>query len=302
MSHSESSTADRLAAHLRAGTLLDLIPGRYAGTLLDEAEMRAWDPGHDIDANVLRDLLRGRVVTDPDPRGIRLRGARILGPLDLDHLNTAVALTLENCLLEQGLSAVGAHLPELVLARCWLSHAIEFAFIGDGMSVDGSVALAGSMLSANTTNGAVRLLDARLGSQLNCSGATLRNPSGPALYADGLQTDGGVFFSEGFTADGVGKLGAIRLLNARIGGELNCSGATLLNASGPALRIEGVQTNGGVFLDEGFTADGAGELGAVRMLGARIGGQLNCSGATLRNHSGPALIADGLQADGVLLR
>lgn len=67
MPHSGSSIADRLAAHLRAGSLLDLASGRPAGALLDEDEMRAWDESHDIDGELLRELLRGRVVTDPAP-------------------------------------------------------------------------------------------------------------------------------------------------------------------------------------------------------------------------------------------
>ena len=46
---------------------------------------------------------------------------------------------------------------------------------------------------------------------------------------------------------------------------------------------------------QGFTATGAGENGAVRLTGAHIGGHLDCTGADLRNDSGPALIADGLQ-------
>jgi hypothetical protein len=44
-------------------------PDRPAGTLLAKTEMRAWDADHDIDADLLRDLLRGRVVTDPRRRG-----------------------------------------------------------------------------------------------------------------------------------------------------------------------------------------------------------------------------------------
>ena len=50
-----------------------------------------------------------------------------------------------------------------------------------------------------------------------------------------------------------------------------------------------------MFLRGGFTATGAGEDGAVRLAGAHIGGSLDCDGASLRNDSGPALLADGLQ-------
>jgi hypothetical protein len=47
----------------------------------------------------------------------------------------------------------------------------------------------------------------------------------------------------------------------------------------------------------GFAAVGAGELGAINLRGAHIGSTLECHGASLRNDSGPALIADSLQVD-----
>jgi len=50
-----------------------------------------------------------------------------------------------------------------------------------------------------------------------------------------------------------------------------------------------------MFLRRGFTATGTGKAGAVRLRGANIGGQLSCTGAGLRNDSGPALDAHGLQ-------
>jgi hypothetical protein len=70
--------------------------------------MRAWDVSHDVDADLLRDLLRGRNITDPDPRGLRLRGARIRGCLDLDRLATSIVLELEDRLLDQGLRRLGS--------------------------------------------------------------------------------------------------------------------------------------------------------------------------------------------------
>ncbi len=42
-----------------------------------------------------------------------------------------------------------------------------------------------------------------------------------------------------------------------------------------------------VFLREGFIAHGFRELGAVRLAEAHIGGHLDCTGATIRNSSGP---------------
>src|SRR5262249_35026488 len=62
-----------------------------------------------------------------------------------------------------------------------------------------------------------------------------------------------------------------------------------------ALDASGVQVGQSMFLTEGFTATGHCDGGAVRLNVAHIGGQLGCSGAKLRNDSGAALDADGVQ-------
>src|SRR4051794_5103533 len=93
----------------------------------------------------------------------------------------------------------------------------------------------------------------------------------------------------------------VHLPGARIGGVLDCSGAELTNDTGPALAADGLTVDGSVFLRNGFTATGSGQLGAVRLLGAHIKGPLECTGATLTNETGPALIADGLTVEGVFL-
>ena len=49
-----------------------------------------------------------------------------------------------------------------------------------------------------------------IGGALHCRGALLRNPSGPALDAEGLRTGGDLVIDDGFTATG-----AIRLVVRR---------------------------------------------------------------------------------------
>jgi hypothetical protein len=299
----DMAIADRIAEHLRRGELLDLAPDLAFGSSVNEVVMMSWDGTHSIGADDLRDLLRGRMVTDPDPRGLRLRGARIHGRLDLDNLTTTVKLTLFDCLLDEGLTAEAAHLPGLLLRRCLLTHPSKPALYADELHTDAKVSFEGSTILASSADGAVRMIGAHIGGELDCSGATIRNPFGPALYGERLQVAGNISLRASFSADGDGELGAVRLAGARIGGHLDCSGATIRNPSGPALRAgDHLQVGGKVFLRAGFTAHGAGKLGAVLLAGARIGGELDCSGATIINPSGPALRADFLQAGGVYLR
>ena len=138
-----TAITDKIAEHLRCGELLDLAPDLALGSPVDEVVMSSWDGTHSVAADDVRELLRGRVVTDPDPRGLRLRGARIRGRLDLDNLATTVELTLVDCLLGEGITAEAAHLPGLSLRRCLLTHASKPALCADELRTDAGVSFRG---------------------------------------------------------------------------------------------------------------------------------------------------------------
>jgi hypothetical protein len=186
------------------------------------------------------------------------------------------------------------------------------ALNADGADVRSHVFLRESF----TADGEVRLLRAQIGRDLDCSGGTFRNPpqkevdgSGKALNADGVSVRGGVFLcrqagrrGKGFTAEG-----EVRLLRAQVGGNLDCRGGSFDSPpqedspeTGDALSADGVSVRGDVFLNAGFTA-----RGELRLLGAQIGGSLDCSGGTFKNPpreglpgSGRALSADGVKVSG----
>jgi hypothetical protein len=244
-------------------------------------------------ASVIRDILRGRLVADPDPHGLRLQGAKITGRLDLENFATDISLELTACLLEEGIVARNARLAGLVLVGCLLEHDAEPALDGRMLVCDG-LFLIGTRVIGRSGSGAVTLLGAHVSGALGCVGGELANDGGPALYADGLQVGQDMSLTDGFTAVGSGDGGAVRLAGARVGGQLDCAGATVSNDSGPALYADGLNVDQAMYL-RGFAAIGGGGAGAVRLPGARVGGQLGCAGAELRNDSGPALIADSLE-------
>lgn len=77
---------------------------------------------------------------------------------------------------------------------------------------------------------------------------------------------------------------------------------TLMDADALTINLTGshvagidadrLRTRAGVFLRNGFHA-----TGEVNLLGAKIGGQLNCDGGTFENAKGTALSANGAQVD-----
>src|SRR6516164_10278048 len=148
--------------------------------------MRSWGKARTCDATVIREILRGRLAAGPDPHGLRLRGARITGRLDLENLTTDVNLELKDCLLEEGILARGARLAFVGLAGCRLEHPAEPPLAADRLTCS-VLALTGATITGHTAaeavrlrRGAVRLTGAHIGGSFDCDGAYLHDGSGPA--------------------------------------------------------------------------------------------------------------------------
>lgn len=115
----------------------------------------------------------------------------------------------------------------------------------------------------------------------------------PGFEGDGMTCSGSLFLRDKFSS-----VGEIRLLGARIGGNLDCSGAAFDGKDGDVLLMDGAEIKGDVFLRKGFSA-----TGTVRLPGARIGGDLDCTDAAFDGKDGDTLLADSAEIKGsVFLR
>jgi hypothetical protein len=274
------------------GIKCDLAPGEE----INEALMKKWGPSNTVSASLIRDVLRGRHVEHPDPHGVRLRGAKIAGRLDLEGMTTGVPLTLTGCYLPEGADVRGAHLPALRLMQCLAENPLMSPLDAERLNTQ-DLDLTGLKVIAKSKKGAVILTGAHVGGQLVASGATLTNSTGTALFAERLHVDGSMLLTNRFSATGSGEAGAVRLVAAHVGGHLDASGATLSNDTGPALAAFHLHVDVSMVLTDRFSATGSGEAGAVRLIAAHVGAQLVASGATLTNLTGPALFADAIQID-----
>jgi hypothetical protein len=264
------------------GDILDLCVGAAPAddpVCFDFDVNQQWGVDRRIRAEVLRHLL---VMPQwlVHARGIRLRGARIVGPLDLQSATLRCPLVLQDCYLEDPVVLDYATTALLRLVHCWLA----------GFTADFLIVTKELDLSRSTVDGAVRMLGASITGRFICSGAQITGTDieGNALVADNTTVGGGVFLDGGFLA-----AGAVRLHGAGVTGQLNCGGAQITgsNADGDALIADSVTVGGTVLLARGFSA-----AGAVRLHGAAITGQLDCRGAQItgKNSDGNALMADGV--------
>ena len=200
--------------------------------------------------------------------GVRLIGATINGPLDCSW----------------GEFCHPKHQPKIyaLLADKLVAQDV---FLSDGFSAKGKVGLSGASIGGNLT----------------CAGGTFHSshaPKGEALHADGLTAKGNVYLGNGFSA-----VGEVRLLDANIGGKLDCGGGAFDNPKGYALNAERVKTGGHVYLNkraheksEPFIADGR-----VRFANADIGGNFNCKGGQFSYEGDePVIAAGGLRSRGAV--
>jgi hypothetical protein len=224
-----------LVNHVTRGELLDLAAEPAAVGQVTEATMRSWGSSRTVRVAVLRDILRGRLAPDPDPRGLRLRGARIAGRLDLEKLTTGIGMELTDCLLGEGLDVRDATLPALALNGCRLDHPSQPPLDANRLTVT-VLDLSRAVITADCKTGAVRLRGAHL-SRLYCIDTTIRNDAGAALNAGGLQVDQDVYLRGGFEAIGAGSGVTLDLSHVRIGGVLEFAPARLEHTADPQARL-----------------------------------------------------------------
>lgn len=292
----------------RAAKLLELAEARFGGELTDAdrtlfravangevadygggdtAEGDTWGPERTLQADRIRWL-----CTDPEAvklvlrhAGIAIEGARIDGQLRLSFVQLDFPLAIMRSSIRQGVVMQCAR-----LAGLYLNGTHTGPINADGLRVDHAL----HMRDGFRADGEVRLLNATVGENLDCSKARVGDPSsdGYALAADRVKVTGSVGLGDGFRADG-----EVRLLGATIGGDLECENGHFSNPKpgGYALNADRVKVRGDLFLRNGFRADGE-----VSLLDATIGGQLSCDNGHFSNRDAGdrALNAQGIEVTG----
>jgi hypothetical protein len=235
-----------------------------------------------------------------DPRGIRICGGFIDGPLDLDGLPSdgKIGLELTACRLSGELLLRGGGLPWLRLRRCVLPAILaddaEFgSFEVDECVFEGPCRRERVSLVRAHVSGDLVLTESEIsavGEQALCSTVQLRG-----VKVDGrLSLQGTTVTCTGAGADPRQAPAAVSLTEASIGGALNLRGTALTGDHGSALLGDYLSVGGDVLADvtqghDPFTARGGG--GSVCLDGATITGRLSLSGAQLTGSGGVALSA-----------
>ena len=106
-----TSCEEALVAHAAAGTQLDLVPGQA----IDVSQGERWGPERVVRAEVLEALVVG-ALGPVHRRGVRLRGGRVRGGVDLSWAELAHPLSLVECYFSEPFLAQSPKLMELRLS------------------------------------------------------------------------------------------------------------------------------------------------------------------------------------------
>ncbi len=242
-----------------------------AGTGDDPAQCDRWGDDRTLSAEFIYSLvMRQSAHCVVHPRGVRIRGVRITGTLDFQSAKIEVPFALIDCSIENALILTDASVPLLCLTGTRVA----------GLRADGLIVTHNIFLDKNfRADGEVRLVGAKVAGSLICDGGKFNAPDMRhcAINADGIQVDGSVQL-RGIEASGAVQprdrfiaRGAVRMVGAKIGTNLDCHGATFEFAAGDAFNI--AQASVGATLT--FTAVSA--RGKVNLGSAKVGRLLDDS-------------------------
>jgi len=308
----------------QAGSVTDGAEQRVARSLREgfTVTFNASEPAAEktVTAAFLRNLLLG-CVTDPSiaPVGVAIVGATITGNLSCVAFGSTAAplpaLDLSKCELAGKLDLTDSCFSSVTLTGCSM-HGLKATWlnVGNGLRADdlsftssdsivvdlqglvagGDVTIKNLGRSApNLATCRLQLHHSRIGGSLFCDGAKLVKQfsdkiEDAALDLNGARIAGNVSLTES-DHHRFESTGETRLLGAAIDGQLLCAGAFFRNTDGDALSMDRAAIGRSAFLDASkryrFEAEGV-----VRLVGATIGGQLSCEGASFRNPKKDALL------------
>lgn len=300
------------------GAWVDMRTGNASSD--DLATASSWGQNRIVRAEVIRSLLLGGGDSEPGHApAVRLRGARVVGRLDLMGATTPYPLVCEHCVFDEELRFVEAstktvrivqsRLPALNGTRmrldgilnmwrsevagvvrldqarvtgqfCLREAVIDPARGAEAVAALGLAVEGDAELAELTAHGSVTLAIASISGSLDLRSARIACPGKRALVLDRAEIGG-------FDGRNIVVTGGVRMHNTRVGASMTLTGATLDNPAGAALDAGGLSVGGGLFLNEGFAS-----VGQIRLVGARLAANFTLTEGVLSNPGGIAVDLD----------
>lgn len=252
----------------------------------DVMDGASWGPERTVRAEVLKALLIGGPTLPGQVAGIKLRGVRIVGRLDLKYAVVEHPIRIRASWFEHKPGLYGAQLRALVLSDSVLPGLTA-------ATVRVEVVL---RLSCCRITGPVRLQGAQIAGGLFLTDAVIGTPGAPVEGQEPPLQFNHADIGTDVIARGLTVHGQTRINGATVGGQINLDNARLVAPGGTALHAETLTVGTDV------RAMRLEAQGRINLSGARIPGQLNLAYARLANPGGVALRASSCAIGEVWLR
>jgi len=220
-------------------------------------------------------ILGGEPGCRPHEKGVLIRGAWITEVLDLEACRVFRDIGLNDCHFEATPILRAAIINRLFLDGSRLP----------GLQAERLEARGGVYLRGAEVEGPVNLDQARLGGNLQCDGATIRNRGDYAVLGRSLEV-------RNVLLRGATLRGGVNLSGAVLAADLDAAGATVPAFERLALDAGEIACHGSVVLRN------AEITGEVRLTGSTIDGDLDCSGTIIGNAGEAAIEASRVAIKG----
>jgi hypothetical protein len=202
----------RLHTAASLAKLTDLRTGNAADDAPDGG--LAWGADREVQASFLIKLLTG--IGCPDsmpPRAVKLRGARITGPLNLEAATIICPVLLQDCYIDEPVNLDQGTGTAIRMPGCHLR-----GLTAKQLNITGDLILEQAVISSDSE---IDLRGAHIGGQLDLSRARLYSFKRQALVADHLIVE------QGMSCRALSAEGTISLRHAHISGSLDMGSAHL---------------------------------------------------------------------------
>lgn len=259
------------------------------------------------------DVVQGLLETDSGVRGawrwrrrpasppvVEVKDRFLTGVLPLRATEFPYLLRFERCRFEYPPDVRQAKLLGLIFEDCWLPGLMARNLLSsnDVRLINTTVEVSGVDFPGEDTNrvgdggldSAVNLADGTIEGSLVFTGSTVENPASKAIRADRLSVQGAVI------AYRLRALGEIRVPGMRTGGNVNLSGAVLVNPGGLTVNGNGLHVGGNLLCETDVTtAQRFYSEGRLFLPSARVDSDMVLRGAEL--HPGGIIAADADDLD-----
>ena len=263
----------------------------------DPKNAATWKHERDIRASMIRWLAAdSKAGARVDPKGVRVIGARISGPLDLSDIHVPFAIALVQCSIPERMDLESTNVPSFDLAGSRIGE-----MFGPNMTVEGDLDIGydNNPFADTWASGEVYLEGAKVGGNASFGGGHFVHskvePLGwgaelkKALDLNKSEIKGELALCCGFESHG-----AVILDGAKIG-TLDLVASHLINPNNVALTAMNVSVDRDVVFRP-FQGDSPEADGEMNFVTARVGTNLVVDHASFRGKAGErhGLVADGL--------